>query len=217
MAVFLGHFAVGFAAKRVAPKASIGTLLAAAQLLDLLWPVLLLLGVEHVRIVPGAAPFAVLDFTDYPLSHSLLLTLIWAGLFAVLYRVRTGYTTGAVWVWICVVSHWVLDFASHRPDLPLWPGGPRLGLGLWNSPPATLAVEIAMFAGALWSYFALTRARDAIGRWALLALLLFLIFAYCGSVTGPPPPNLRVLALTGMVGWLLVPWIYWIDRHRELR
>lgn len=215
--MFLGHFAVGFAAKRVAPKTSIGTLLAAAQLLDLLWPVLLLLGVEHVRIRPGAAPFAVLDFTDYPLSHSLLLTLVWAGLFAVLYRFRTGYTTGAAWVGICVVSHWVLDLASHRPDLPLWPGGPRLGLGLWTSPPATLVVESAMFAGALWSYFALTRARDAIGRWALWALLLFLVFAYCGSVAGPPPPNPRVLALTGMVGWLLVPWIYWIDRHRELR
>src|SRR6266702_1654805 len=140
--MFLGHFAVALAAKRAAPRTSLGTLLSAALWLDLLWPVLILFGTEQVRIDPGNTAFTPLDFESYPWSHGLLPVLGWSVAAAVFYRARTGYRRGAAVVGFLVFSHWVLDFVTHRPDLPLWPDGPRVGLGLWGSVAATLAVEL---------------------------------------------------------------------------
>jgi hypothetical protein len=122
---------------------------------------------------------------------------------------------GAGWIAALVVSHWILDFISHRPDMPLWPGGPKVGLGLWNSIPATLAVEFALFAGGVWLYVSATRARDRVGTWALAAFVLLLAVLYLAAVFGPPPPSVQVLAMSGLLGWLFVVWAYWIDRHRK--
>src|SRR3954470_21958054 len=133
--MFIGHFAVAFAAKRVAPRTSLGATFVAAQLVDLLWPIFLLLGWEQVRITPSANPFLVLDFTSYPWSHSLAMGLVWGAAFGALYFAVTKYGRGALVVGLLVPSHWILDFFAHRPDLPLYPGGAeRLGLGLWNNP-----------------------------------------------------------------------------------
>src|SRR5262249_37868484 len=131
------------------------------------------------------------------------------------YLVRR-YRAGALVVAALVLSHWVLDAASHRPDLPLYPGGGTLvGFGLWKSVPGTLAVESAMFAVGLWLYLASTRARDRTGVVALWALVVVLVAAYLGAAFGPPPPNVTVLAYSGLIGWLTVAWGYWVDRHRE--
>jgi hypothetical protein len=135
---FIGHFALGFAAKRAAPRISLGVLFAAAQFADLLWPVLVAVGVEKVRIDPGNTAFTPLDFVSYPFSHSLLMIVIWGALCGLLYNNRILFGL--------VISHWILDFLTHRPDMPLYPGGgPKFGLGLWNSVPATLAVEVLMY------------------------------------------------------------------------
>lgn len=159
--MFLGHYAVALAAKRAAPKTSLGTLFFAAQLADMLWPVLLLLGRERVRIVGGPNPFLIFAFDSYPISHSLVTLIAWALLVAVLYRVRTGYATGAVVLGACVLSHWVLDLVTHRPDLPIYPGGPTVGLGLWNSAAGTVLVEGLMFVAGVAIYLTTTRARAA--------------------------------------------------------
>src|SRR6266498_3662872 len=136
--MFIGHYAVALAAKRAAPKTSLGTLFAAAQLADLLWPPLLLAGWERSGIVPGPNPFLTLSLQSIPISHSLLALIGWGLLFGLLYRVRTGYGRGALVVALLVVSHWLLDFVTHRPDMPLYPGGRLVGLGLWNSEAATV-------------------------------------------------------------------------------
>jgi len=163
--VFIGHFAVAFASKKVAPKVSLGTLVVAAAFLDVVWPVLVLLGVERFRIVPGFTAINPFDFVHYPWSHSLLMTAVWALLFALVYLAVRGDRAGAVWLGIAVASHWVLDFVSHRPDLPLYPGGgERLGLGLWQSLPATFAVEGLMFAAGIALYMQSTKAKDRAER-----------------------------------------------------
>src|SRR3954447_26978834 len=126
--MFLGHFAVALAAKRAAPRTSLGTLVLAAQLLDILWPVLLLAGVERVEIRPGDTAFTPLHFEHYPVSHSLATSIDWAGVFGTAYYAITRYRRGAVVIAALVVSHWALDWITHRPDLPLWPGGPLEGL-----------------------------------------------------------------------------------------
>ena len=123
--MFIGRYAVALAAKRVAPRASLGSLFAAAQLLDLAWPVLVLAGVEEVRIAPGDTAFTPLAFVSYPISHSAATVALWSLLFGAVYLARTGYRTGA---WVAgglVANHWFLDVVAHRPDLPLWPGVAR--------------------------------------------------------------------------------------------
>lgn len=120
--MFIGHFGVAFAAKKVAPVTSLGALILAAQFLDFLWPIFLLLGVEHVEIVPGITKVSPLSFTDYPISHSLLMALVWSTLFGGVYFALRRYSRGAWAVAMAVLSHWILDFIVHRPDLPLRPG-----------------------------------------------------------------------------------------------
>lgn len=213
--MFLGHFGVGLAAKKITPYTSLGTLLLSAQLLDLIWPVLVLRGVEQVRIQPGITALNPLDFVSYPWSHSLVMAAVWALAFAGLYAVVRRYPRGAAVVGALVVSHWVLDLVAHRPDLPLVPGGgPLVGLGLWHSVPATLVVELVLLAVGLYLYSGNTEPVDRIGTWALRLFAVALVGIYLGSVFGPPPPDDRTVAYSALALWLLVVWGYFIDRHR---
>ncbi len=213
--MFIGHNAVAFASKRVAPRTSLGILTAAVMLPDLIWPIFLLLGIEHVRIQKGATKLTPLDFNNYPWTHSLAMTVAWAVAFAVVYWAITRYGRGALMVGIGVVSHWLLDFFTHRPDLPLWPNGPRVGLGLWNSPIGTLAVESAMFAIGILIYRDCTKPRDRVGSIILWAFIVLLAAIYIASAGGQPPPNVGALAIVGLCGWLLPFWAAWFDRHRQ--
>jgi hypothetical protein len=213
--MFIGHFGLALAAKRVAPRPSLGTLALAAQLVDGVWPVFLLLGWESVDIVPGITAVTPLLFKWYPYTHSLLAGVVWAALLGGSYFALRRDRNGAWWIAALVVSHWVLDFVSHRPDMPLWPGGPLVGLGLWYSLPATLVVEFLLFAAGVWIYARATRRRDLWGALLLWAFVFVLGVLYLASVFGPPPPSVRILAMSGLAGWLFIPWAYWIDRHRE--
>jgi len=216
--MFLGHFGVGFGAKAAAPRTSLGSLLLASQLIDLLWPTLLLLGLERVAIAPGITRVTPLDFTHYPISHSLAAVLLWAVLFAGIYYGLRRYSKGALVCGLAVVSHWVLDLLSHRPDLPLAPGSSlRVGLGLWGSLAGTLLVELAVFAVGVYLYVRTTRASDRTGTVALWALVGVLLLIYAGNILGSPPPSVSAIAWIGQAQWVLVAWGYWIDRHRRAR
>ena len=188
----------------------------AATLADLLWPVFLLLGWERVTVVPGTNPLLTLTFDSYPISHSLLTLVAWATLFAVLYQARTGYARGALVVAPLVVSHWLLDYLTHRPDMPLYPGGQTVGLGLWSSVAGTIIVEGLMFVAGVAIYVTTTRPRDPAGSYVLWGLVAVLAASYVASLLTPPPPSLRALAIGGIVfGWLFVGWAGWGDAHRE--
>jgi hypothetical protein len=216
--MFLGHFAVGFAAKRPAPSVSLGTLFLAAQWIDLVWPLFLLLGLEGARIVPGDTAFTPLDFYNYPYTHSLAAVVAWSVGFGAVYYTLKRNTKAALVLGAAVLSHWVLDFITHRPDLPLVPGvDARVGLGLWNSVAATVVVEGLLFIGAVAVYAQATRARDNAGRYGLWALVAFLCMIYVANLLGPPPPDEKALAFVGLLQWIFLPWMYWLDRHREGR
>lgn len=206
------------AAKASAPRASLGSYLMACQLSDLIWPLLVLLGIERVRIAPGITAASPLDFEWYPWTHSLLMSLVLSALFALAWRARRGGGATSVWLGATVFSHWVLDWITHRPDLQLVPWSPaRVGLGLWNHPLATMITEGAMFAVGAWMYLGVTRAKDKIGSVALFAFCALLVILFAMSSTGPPPPSVRAIAIVGLATWAFVPWAYWIDRHREAR
>jgi len=212
--VFIGHNAVGFASKQPAPRASLGVLMAAPMLPDLLWPIFLLLGIEHVRIEPGATRWTPLDFTDYPWSHSLLMVVVQALLFGGGTWLFTRYARGAFIAALGVVSHWVCDFLMHRPDLPLWPHGPRVGLGMWNYPIATIAIEGVAFIAGVMLYRRITRPRDRVGSIAFWALVVLLAAIFVSLAGGKPPENVRQIAYLGLAGWLIPFWAAWFDRHR---
>ena len=124
--MFVGHLAVAFGAKTVMPRVPLGWLVAAAFGLDLIWPLFLLAGLEHVRIDPGNTAFTPLAFDDYPWSHSLMMSFVWgliAGVLAAA-RLKNHKLAGGSMIAAVAISHWILDFMTHRPDLPLWPVSP---------------------------------------------------------------------------------------------
>jgi hypothetical protein len=213
--MFIGHFAVGFAMKLAAPRTNLGWLIAAPIFLDLIWPIFVLAGLERVEVEPGNTAFTPLNFVHYPISHSLAATVGWSIAAAAVYLAVSKYRTGALVVGLGVLSHWVLDAGVHRPDLPLYPGGQMVGLGLWNSVGATLAIECLMFAVGVWIYARMTKPVDKIGSIGFWAFVLFIAVIYAGNVFGPPPPNATAVASVTLAMWILPFWAGWFDRHRE--
>lgn len=216
--MFIGHLALGFAAKRFTPRVSLGMLMVAAQWADMVWPVLVGAGIETVRVDPGNTAFTPLDFVSYPYSHSLVALLLWGLVVGVAYRVVAG---GRRSVWVLgtlVLSHWLLDYVTHRPDMPLYPGSAKYGLSLWNSIPGTIVVEVTLYAIGLWLYTQTTVARDAVGRWGFVAFAVFLMMVYVANINSTPPSSSTTLALGALAGaGILGTWAWWVDRHRDLR
>lgn len=214
--MFIAHFGVGFGAKSIVPKVSLGMLFLAAQFIDLLWPTLLLLGLEQVRIAPGATVVTPLVFESYPISHSLIAVIGWALLLGVGHYLLRRDTRVSLILATLVISHWLLDLIVHQPDLPLYPGSMTLaGLNAWSSLPLTLLLEGSVFAAGVGLYARSTTAADATGRWGFYGLVVFLLLTYAANLFGAPPPNETAIAWAGHAQWLLVLWGYWIDRHRH--
>jgi len=215
--MFVGHIAVALAAKRSAPSVNLGWFMAGVTALDLVWPVFVITGLEHVRIVQGATAFTPLVFDSYPWSHSLVMAFAWGIVLAAIGRGRTSEPVSGLLVAL-VVSHWVLDFASHAPDMPLWPGAssPKFGLGLWDSIPLTLIVEGAMWIAGLAIFLRIP------GRWTTGAKIWFWsLVALCtvmwaSGPWGPVPSSEKALGWFAMIGWLIVPWSALADRRTSM-
>jgi len=216
--MFIGHFAVGFAAKRAVPKASLGTMIAAACFLDLLWPVFVLMGIEWFRIAPGDTVLTPLAFEHYPWSHSLLMAMVWGLVFgAVVFWWGSGARGGSI-AGLAVVSHWVLDYITHRPDLPIIPwSGLKVGMGLWNSPWIEIPLEFGMYVVGVALYVRGTKARDKVGSIGLWAFVVMLALSHVANLVGPPPPNIKVVAWADVIALVTIVWAVWVDRHRAPR
>ena len=211
--MFVGHLALALGSKRAAPAVSLGWLMAAVTALDLVWPIFLLTGVEQVGIVPGATAFTPLVFDHYPWSHSLIMAAGWGLVLAALSRGSGISRRTSLIIWGLVVSHWVLDYITHAPDMPFWPGSPRVGLGLWNSIPGTLLVEGAMWIAAIVIYLRHRRATRWIGPVALWSLVIISTVMWASGPWTPPPPDTRSLGWFSLIGWLMIPWAALADRY----
>lgn len=213
--MLIGHVAVALGAKKAAPKTSLGTLLLAAQWPDLVWPFFLMLGWERVRIVPGITAVNSLDFASYPFTHSLLADFGWGLILGGLYLIVKKSRRGAFIIWACVMSHWLLDYISHRPDLPLYPGSRLVGLGIWNSLSVTLLMEGGLFVAGAVIYSRTTRPRDQVGEYSYKTFVALMVLIYLGSMVAPPP-SVNGVEWAGVLSWLFVAWAYWLDDHRTL-
>lgn len=213
--MFIGHFAAAFAAKKADRKLSLGATFVAAQWLDLLWPVLLLTGIEHAEITTDAAAPLPLQFTDYPVSHSLLAVAGWSLLMGFLCYLLVRRRKAAILIAALVLSHWVLDWLVHVPDLPLSPfTDAKEGLGLWNNRLLSLALELVLFATGVYLYTTSTRAVNKKGSIGLWSLIIFLLVIHIMNTFGPPPPSVTAVAVTGLSQWILVLWAWWADKYR---
>lgn len=213
--MFIGHFGIGFGAKKLAPAISLGILFIAAQFLDLLWPTLLLFNVEHVRIMPGITRMTPLNFTDYPITHSMVMAMVWGILLGFICWLVTKKLKLSVIIFLCVVSHWILDLLVHRPDLPVMPGSPtRLGFGLWNWPFWATLIEAILFVGGVFLYYRATSAKNKFGQYGLIALIALLLISHIGNMVGPPPPSVKMIAWAGQLQWLFVILAFFVDKNR---
>jgi hypothetical protein len=144
------------------------------------------------------------------------MLIVWGAIFGGAYFAHTKNSRGAAIIFALVVSHWVLDWVTHLPDMPLWPGGPKYGLGMWNSPMLTLIVELGMFAAGVFIYARATGARDKQGRWGFWILFLVLLAAYIANAFGGAPPSTEAIWITGIIGTVITLGLaMWSDRHRE--
>jgi hypothetical protein len=215
--MFIGHFGIGFGAKKIMSKPSLGTIILASQFIDLLWPIFLLLGIELVKIDPGNTVVTPLNFIYYPFSHSLIGVLIWAILFGGIYFLLKKDLKISFWLAILVFSHWILDLITHRPDLPLFFNNETMvGFGLWNSLIATIIIEGSIFIAGVYYYTRVTSSKNRTGSIALWALIVFLIISYISNLLGPPPPSEEPIGIIGLAQWLIIAWVYWIDKNRKI-
>lgn len=215
--MFVGHFAVGLAAKRAAPRASLGTLMLASLVPDLLVWALVVAGIEHVAVKPGITRTNPFDLYDYPISHSLAMDVVWGILFAAAYYAIRRYWRGTLLMFAAVVSHWFLDFASHRPDMPLAPGLRQYyGLGLYNSLPGMLLIEGLLWLAGIVIYARMTRSRGRTGAYAFWTGVGVLTLVWLNTLKGAAPrQSIAQVGLTSLIFMaLVVAWAYWVDGRR---
>lgn len=216
--MFIGHFGAGFTGKKFSKTASLGTYFMAAQWIDLIWPILLLLGIEKAEIKPGVTSVTPLDFTYYPFTHSLFGVIAWAVLFGMAYFLIKKNSRTAIILGLLVISHWFLDLLVHIPDLPIFPGfNLKVGFGLWNSFALTVIVEGLVFAVGAYLYFKVTKPKNKIGTYTLIGLIVFLVAMYISNLFGPPPPSMEMVGIVGNAQWLIILLAYWIDKNRETK
>lgn len=214
--MFIGHYALGFAGKSIDKRPSLGTMFLAVQWLDLIWPIFVLTGVEKVSIEPGNTVLTPLNFEYYPWSHSLLMAIGWGLLFAIVYYIAKKNGRGSVLLFFLVISHWLLDYITHRTDLPISPfSDTKVGLGLWNNKWVEIVLESALFIAGILIYTRITKPKNNTGKWSLWILLLVLVIIHFANMFGPPPPSVDAIGWAGLALWLFVIWGYWIDRNRQ--
>ena len=198
--MFVGHYGVSFAAKRVAPAIPLWVLFIAVQLLDVLWAPFILLGIEKVRIVPGITASNPLDLYYMPYTHSLVAAVLWSIGVLLVYRQfgpRGLAGKAASVAGLAVLSHWLLDLLVHRPDLPLYDNTAKVGLGLWNFPAVAFALEAALLFGGMWLYFGtaeFSRLRMVVFGVVMLGVQGYVFF-------GPPPVSDNAAALTALISY----------------
>jgi len=218
--MFLGHYGLAFGAKKVAPQVSLLTLFVAVEFVDILWPFMLLLDIEKVKIQPGFTEVTPFEFVHYPYTHSLVMGVVWGVLFGIGYWLFRKDTRGAIVVALAVLSHWFLDLVVHIPDLPLTPfGREKVGFGMWNSLPLTVLTETIIFVAGVFIYIKNTHAINAKGKWGLWALIIFFVVAEVFNMFGPPPED-SIPALVGsfvVLQAIVLGLAHLTDRNRAVK
>ena len=215
--MFIGHYGPSLAAKAAKNSVPLWILFLAVQLLDVLWSIFVLIGVEKVRIAPGITATNPLDLYYMPYTHSLLGAMLWSvgtGAAYYLFRKAEGWFAAAI-VGAAVLSHWVLDWVVHRPDLPLYDNSFKVGLGLWNYPTFAFVLEIAVLFGGMNLYMKATKPIARGGRFGFVIFGFVMLAVQAYVFFGPPPTSDKAAAITALVSYLAFAGIaYWLEGKR---
>jgi hypothetical protein len=215
--MFIGHYGPSFACKVWKPAIPLWVLFLAVQLVDIVWSVLVLFGVEKLRIVPGFTATNPLDLYYMPYTHSLQGAALWSVGAAIVYRAiapAQKWSAAAI-VGVAVFSHWILDLIVHRPDLALYDNAYKVGFGLWNYPATAFILETALLFGGIALYLKTTKAKDATGRYGMLVLGVIAVVVQAYVFFGPPPASDKSLAFTALglyFGFGVAVW--WLEGKR---
>ncbi len=215
--MFVGHYGPSFAAKALKQSIPLWILFIAVQWVDVMWSVLVLLGIEKIRIVPGITATNPLDLYYMPYTHSLLAAILWSLGAAVAYRAipKLGSWVTAGIVRAAVFSHWVLDLLVHRPDLPLYDDTLKVGLGLWNYPVFAFALEAALLFGGMYLYVRNTRSVARGGRYGMWIFGIAMLGIQSIVFFGPPPVSDKAAAVMALVSYAVFAGVaYWLERKR---
>jgi hypothetical protein len=216
--MFIGHYGPAYAIKALRPATPIWLLFLAVQIVDVAWGILVLLGVEKLRIVPGITASNPLDLYYMPYTHSLAAAVIWAVVATILSKPLTGVRTwlAAAWIGLAVFSHWILDLLVHKHDLPLYDDTWKIGLGLWNFPAIALFLEAFLLFGGMTMYLRRTTAINAVGRFGPLTFGVLMLAIQCYVFFGPPPTSPDAAAITALVSYVVFAVVaQWLDRQRK--
>ncbi|CAN5513886.1 hypothetical protein BH10PSE3_BH10PSE3_38040 [soil metagenome] len=214
--MFVGHYAVALAAKAVQPRAPLWTYVLGAQLVDVAWGGLVLAGVETLtfdRDLPGSP----LVLSYMPFTHSLPAAVLWAAAAGLVARLVLKLPrAAAIAVGLVVASHWGLDFLVHRPDLPLWFGGPKVGLDWWNHPVPEQALEMGLLAlaASAWGW---RRGLQGHGGWSAPLFVGFLLVMQMVNILAPPTGGSASMAVSALSAYLMAVLFAWLMDQSERR
>lgn len=215
--MFVGHYGPSFAGKALKQPIPLWVLFLAAQLLDVFWAVLVLTGIEKVRIVPGFTATNPLDLYYMPYTHSLDAASLWsigAGVAYYWIRRNEGWKPamvigGVVW------SHWLLDVLVHRPDMPLYDNSAKIGLGLWNYPLAAFLLELFILFLGMYFYLKRTKPLGAGGRYGMLIFGIIMLTVQAYVFFGLAPPSAKASAATALVFYCVFAGVaFWLEKKR---
>ncbi len=198
--MFVGHYGVAFATRGVEKKLPLWAYFLAVQWVDVVWTMLVFLGVERVSIQPGVNPSGPLVFDYYPYTHSLAAGMAWAAIAFMGYRVIThmrGSQRVAAILALAVLSHWFLDLIVHKPDLDIYDESRKVGLGLWNHPVIEVIVEYMLLFGGMLFYFKKSTGLSVKRRIARVVLGIFMSLVQLAGSFGPPPPRVKAMSVSG--------------------
>jgi hypothetical protein len=220
--MFIGHFGVGLALKRADKALPLGLLFIAAQVSDLIFGVTLLAGVEKINMIAGNNPLTSVKYIFFPYSHSLVATLLLAGLVAVVFLIAPFKSSlprskTALVMATAVLLHFVLDAIVHDPEIDLLGNGVyKIGLGLWNYPIASYIVEALLLIAGLWIYLRAIKSITFSGKYGLPILTVILFILNAVNAFGLYPTDTENFAITMLAVYLgTIIAAFWLDRRRS--
>lgn len=213
--MFVGHYGVSFAARRVGGKVPLWVWFIAVQWMDVVWSVLVLLGIEKLRIVPGFTEANSLDLYYMPYTHglpgSIVISFVLGAIVALLTsgrRVTTFFLVAAA-----SFSHWILDLIVHVPDLPLYDNSGKVGFGLWRHVVWSLPLELIVLGLGAWFYSRGVRFVGARGRYVFWGFVAFASVTQMYANFGPPPSSPTAMGITALMLYAvlagLAAWVEW--------
>jgi hypothetical protein len=214
--MFVGHYGVSFAIKGAHKRIPLWLLFVAVQLVDVLWAIFVMMGIEKVRITPGITATNPLDLYYMPYTHSLVAAFFWSAIAFVGYKLSRDNTRNAAFLVAgAVFSHWLLDLIVHRPDLPLYDNSFKMGFGVWNYPVLAFSLEAAVLLAGILIYVRSSRAISVAGKYGPPAFAIILLFLQAVVFFGAPPTSPLAAALTALFSYVLLAAIaYWLERKR---